>query len=72
MARIMVALPPAADVGQRGKLRWRKPGTVANEFFTEEPTEADDQDPVIIRALAKGALILITAARPTKHSDRKE
>jgi len=59
MARIMVALPPAADLSLRGKLRWRKPGTVANEFFTEEPTEVDSSDPIIIRALAKGDLVRV-------------
>ena len=69
--KIMVALPPAADPGMRGKLRWKKPGSgMVQEFFTEAPSEADDADPIVIRALVKGDLIRVTqapAAKPAKQ-----
>lgn len=58
--KIMVALPPAKDLSMAGKLKWKKPGSGnVQEFYTEMPSEADDSDPVVIRALAKGDLIKV-------------
>lgn len=59
MAIIMVALPRPEDPDLAKMLRMRIPGAVGEQYWTCEPIEADDQNPLVIRALSRGDLVKV-------------
>ena len=68
MAKISVALMPHHDPAQRGKTKLRKPGTppLVVQYWTEEPSEADDGDPMVRRLLSKRILRVVEPAKNGK------